>query len=327
MMRHMRFRTLLATAALIFLSANVPSNISAQGGAISPTIGVSPTKVLESITPGKEQTFIVRLRNYGRDSLPLAGSTQGISTIGETGVPIFTDNVTPHSASSWLEVENKDVIVEPGEQQEVTITAKPPQDLAPGSYHAGIIFQAKLPSYYFDLDSDTRVLPAISVLFFLTVESDTLPTVEDLKITGIQVPRIVVSTPLSVTAQIQNPSNFYVQADAKATISGGLNNKNDSEEIGRVLLLPEGVRKFVSAYSNRLLPGIYTASVELKQGDKVLVASAKFVAMPWQFTIGLIIGTFIILFFAFRRRFKHAYRVLVGKEPLHPPRKRQPTLR
>jgi hypothetical protein len=311
----------------MLLSANVPSNISAQGGAISPTIGVSPTKVLESITPGKEQTFTVRLRNYGRDSLPLAGSTQGISTIGETGVPIFTDNVTPHSASSWLEVENKDVIVEPGEQQEVTITAKPPQDLAPGSYHAGIIFQAKLPSYYFDLDSDTRVLPAISVLFFLTVESDTLPTVEDLKITGIQVPRIVVSTPLSVTAQIQNPSNFYVQADAKATISGGLNNKNDSEEIGRVLLLPEGVRKFVSAYSNRLLPGIYTASVELKQGDKVLVASAKFVAMPWQFTIGLIIGTFIILFFAFRRRFKHAYRVLVGKEPLHPPRKRQPTLR
>lgn len=327
MMKNMRIRTLLAAITLILLGSNLPGNISAQGGAISPTIGVSPTKVLESITPGKEQVFSVRIRNYGRDALPLAGSTQGISTIEETGVPVFTDNVTPHSASDWLEVANKDVIVDPGEQQEVKIIAKPPKDLTPGSYHAGVIFQAKLPSYYFDLDSDTRVLPAISVLFFLTVESDTLPTVENLKITGIQVPRIVVSTPLSVSAQIQNPSNFYVQADAKATITGGLNNKNDSEDIGRVLLLPEGVRKFVSAYSNRLLPGIYTASVELKQGDKVLVASAKFVAMPWQFTVGLIIGTFIILFLAFRRRFRHAYRVLIGKEPLHQPRKRQPTLR
>jgi hypothetical protein len=311
----------------VLLLSRTPNSLLAQGGAISPTIGVSPTKVLESVTPGQEQKFKVRLRNYGRDPLPLAGSVQGISTIGESGVPTFTDKLTPHSASGWLEIENKDVIVEPGEQQEVIITAKPPQSLAPGSYHAAIIFQAKLPSYYFDLDSDTRVLPAISVLFFLTVESDKLPTVEDLKITALQVPRVVVSTPLSVTAQIQNPSNFYIQADAKTTISGGINRKNGSEEIGRLILLPDGVRKLVSAYSDRLLPGVYTASVELKQGDKVLIASAKFIALPWQFTLGLLIATLAILFFAFRRRFKHAYRVLIGKEPLNPPRQRQPIIR
>ncbi len=324
------FALCLATCALLLVPCYlllVSSNVSAQGGAISPTIGVSPTKVLESIIPGKQRLFTIQLRNYGKDPLPLAGGTEGISTIQETGVPVFTNEVTPHSASQWLEVVDKDVIVGPGEQQEIKIIANPPTDLAPGSYHAATIFQAKLPSYYFDLDSDTRVLPAISVLFFLTVESDKLPTVEDLKITGIQVPRIVVSTPLSVTAQIQNPSNFYVQADAKTTIAGGLNNKNDSEDIGRVLLLPEGARRFVSAYSNRLLPGIYTASVELKQGDKVLVASAKFVALPWQFIIGLILTVAILLFLAFRRRFRHAYRVLVGKDPLHQPRSHRPTIR
>lgn len=304
-----------------------PASLQAQGGAISPTIGVSPTKFLESIVPGEEKQFSIRLRNLGRDPLPLSASAQGISTIGETGVPIFTEAITPHSANSWIEVITKDVIVGSGEQQVVTITARPPKDLASGSYHAAVIFQAKLPSYYFDLDSDTRILPAISVLLFLTVESEKLPTVEDLTIASIQVPRLVVTTPLSITAQVRNPSAFYVQANAKATIRGGISRKNDSEEIGKALLLPEAERKFVSAYNNRLLPGIYTASVELTQGDKTLVASARFVALPWQFTLLVILGSFFILFFAFRRRFRHAYRVLIGKEPLHQPRKRSPTLR
>jgi len=324
MMSLMRFKktTLLISLALTLLLNVVPSPSFGQGGAISPSIGVSPTKFLESIQPGKISEFTMSLRNFGQDPLPLSGSIQGISTIQDTGVPVFTDQITPHSAQSWLEVSGQDVIISPGEQKQVKVTAQPPTDLSPGSYQAAVIFQAKLPSYYFDLDSDTRVLPAISVLLFLTVESDNLPTVESLEVASLQVPKIVVSTPLSVVAQIQNPSNFYVQADATTTIKGGINNKSDKEEIGRVMLLPDGLRKFVSAYNNKLLPGIYTASIELKQGDKILVASAKFVALPWQFLVWFFLATFIILFLAFRRRFRHAYRILVGKDPIKPNKSR-----
>lgn len=322
----MRSRKILLLASLLLLaSPTLPSSSKAQGGAISPTIGVSPTKVLEVIKPGERKEFVVTLRNYGRDPLPLSGSTQGISTIEETGTPVFSDEITPHSAQDWLQVADVDVIIGPGENQQVRVVANPPPSLKPGSYHAAAIFQARLPSYYFDLDSDTRILPAISILFFLTIESENLPTVEDLKITGIQVPRLVVSTPLSVVAQIQNPSNFYVQADAKATIKGGINRKNDSEDIGRVMILPEGLRRFVSAYDSKLLPGIYTASVELKQGDKVLVASAKFIALPWQFVITTVLVLIVLFALAFRNRFKRALLVLRGKEVARP--RSRPTLR
>lgn len=317
------------TLALLFLFASlaIPTiQPLAQGGAISPTIGVSPTKFLESIKPGVKSEYSISLRNYGQDPLPLAGSIEDIATIQETGVPVFTDKITPHSASSWLEIVNKDVIISPGEQQQVKVIANVPDSLPPGSYHGAVVFQAKLPSYYFDLDSDARILPAVSVLFFLTVESDKLPTVENLEIDNLEVPRIVVSTPLSVIANVKNPSNFYVQADAKATISGGVTNKTTTEDIGRVILLPEDLRKFVSAYSQKLIPGIYTATIELKQGNRVLVASAKFIALPWQFLIWFILVSFAILFVAFRRRFRHAYRVLVGKE-LERPRRSRPTLR
>jgi len=320
----MRSRNLIS---FVFLACMlVPSLTLAQGGAIAPTIGISPAKVFETVVPGKTHQYEVRLRNLGSDPIPLRASLTELSTIDETGVPVFGETTSSRSARSWITLVNPDIILAAGETENVNLQVTAPPKTAPGGYTAAVVFQASLPSYYFDLDANARILPAITLLVFLSVAGEGEITVEGLKVTDFQVPKIVLTSPVSVVAGVKNPSGFFIQADATATVTGGWKKKSFTQEIGRVIVFPDAARKFVTAVEDRLLPGIYTAKIELKQGDKVLVGSARFVALPWQFLALLFLLMMVVFALAFRRRFKRAFSVLIGKEPLHSPR-RGPTLR
>ena len=301
--------------------------VRAQGGAISPTIGVTPAKFFETVKAGGTTEYTIRIRNLGTDSLPLAASVTDIDDISDEGVPIFAESVAKRSAAEWIALGQEDVIVNPGETREVKYSLSVPADAAPGGYTAAIIFQAQLPSYYFDLDASTRVLPAISVLAFFTVAGQGEITVDQVSIEQLRVPPIVVSTPISVVANVKNGSNFFVQTDAEATIQNVVTKRISSSKLGTVILLPEKSRRFVAAFENSFLPGLYSASINFKQGDKTLVGAVKFVAIPWPFIILVILLAIIALGFAGRRRFKHAWAVLRGRDIPQQTRTRRPMIR
>lgn len=293
-------------------------------GAISPTIGVTPAKFFETVTPGKTHTFRTKLRNLGTDPLPLSASVTDIDGISDEGVPIFAEAVAKRSASEWLKLASADLIVGPGETEEISFSVAVPKNAAPGGYTAAIIFQAQLPSYYFDIDASARILPAISVLAFFSIAGAGEIAVDQVSLESFRVAPIVVSTPLSIVADVKNPSSFFVQADAKVSVKSAFSSKTSTQDIGQVILLPEGNRKFVTAFEDSLWPGVYTATINFQQGDKVLVGSVKFVALPWFSIIILIVLALAGLGLAGRRRFKRAWAVLRGREVRLP---RRPTLR
>jgi hypothetical protein len=312
---------------IIITALLAPLGVRAQGGAIAPTIGVTPAKFFETVQAGKAFDYTIKLRNLGSDSLPLAASVTDIDDISEEGVPIFAESVAKRSAAEWITLGQEDVIVNPGETREVKYNLTVPSDAAPGGYTAAIIFQAQLPSYYFDLDASTRVLPAVSVLAFFTVAGQGEITVDQVSIEQLRVPPIVVSTPISVIANVKNGSNFFVQTDAEATIQNVVTKRISSSKLGTVILLPEKSRRFVAAFENSFLPGIYSASINFKQGDKTLVGAVKFVAIPWPFIIVILLLGIFALGIAGRRRFKHAWAVLRGKDIPQPTRTRRPMIR
>lgn len=318
-------RLILLIIISLFLSQ--PLTAAAQGGAIAPTIGVTPAKFFETVQPGATTTYGIKIRNLGSDSLPLAASTTDIDDISDEGVPIFAETVAKRSAANWIKLAQEDVIVNPGETKEVKYTLTVPADAAPGGYTAAIIFQAQLPSYYFDLDASTRILPAVSVLAFFTVAGAGEITVDKVTIEQLRVPPVVVSTPISLVANVKNDSTFFVQTDAEATIQNVVTKRVSSSKIGTVILLPEKSRKFITAFEQSFFPGLYSASINFKQGDKTLVGSVKFVAIPWPFIITLLILAIAALGIAGRKRFRHAWAILRGKELPHATRTRRPMIR
>jgi|GEM_PF-1763085 len=310
----------------VFLIFGLWSLVSAQGGAISPTIGVSPAKFFESITPGEPKTFKVKLRNLGTDPLPLAASVTDIDDINDDGIPIFAEETSRRSASDWLKLAESDLIISPGEVREISFTITAPETTAPGGYTAAIIFQAQLPSYYFDLDASTRILPAISVLGFFTVTGVGEITVDQVELGRVRVAPIVISSPISMVAEVSNRSNFFVQTDTEATVKNLLTKTSFNHKLGTVILLPEKNRKFVTAFENQLLPGLYSAAISFKQGDKILVGSVKFVSLPWYFIILVLLAALVGISLALRRRLGRAWLVLRGRE-VDSPRPKRPTIR
>ncbi|MEX2361895.1 MAG: hypothetical protein WD544_01835 [Patescibacteria group bacterium] len=318
-------KSLLLYVAVVAVTLSLPAATLGQEGGISPTIGVSPAKLFETVKPGKTSTYQIRLRNLGQDAIPLAASLTDIDSISEDGIPIFSEKASKRSAVDWIKLAETDLIVSPGEQKTVAVSVTPPKNAAPGGYTAAIFFQAKLPSFYFDLDAGTRVLPAVTVLAFFSIAGKGEITVEGLEIEELNVPAFVVSSPVSLVAKIQNPSSFFVQADASAQIKSATGS-TETDDIGRIIVLPEDSRRLVSAFEGGVLPGFYTAQFELKQGDKVFIASARFFAFPWQSLLVLILLLIVGLGLAGRRRLRHAILVLSGKPVPREPRQR-PTIR
>lgn len=286
------------------------STSASQTGAISPSLSVNPSIVRQTVQPNKVTTIKISLTNSGVDPIPLSAGKLDITGINNQGSPEFSTQIGPRSAATWLTVSPADVILAPSETKQIAVTITPPANIAPGGYQAALIFQANLPSYYFDLDANARILPALATSFILTVPTDNLPTVADLKIESLKLPKVVVSGPVPVVAQVHNPTNFFIFTDGQIGLKPTFGSEQKVTTLDKSIIFPDSTREYVSASSNRLIPSIYTATMSLNQGDKVLVASAKFFALPWSFIVGTILILFVLIFLIARRRLRRAWAVL-----------------
>lgn len=313
-MKLMRF--LLTTIGLValFLIPSQASLVRAENGGISPSISVNPGLVRESIKPGATKEVIIALTNLGKDAIPLGVSSLNITRIGDQGAPEFTNQITPRSANDWLVADKNDLILDPGMSKRLTIKIAPPADTAPGGYSGVMVFQAKLPSYYFDLDANTRILPALSTSFLISVDPQTGQSPQTLQIKNLDAPKVVISGPIPLVAELTNPSNFFIFADGDLTIEPTFGSTKNITKLNGSVLMPDSSRKYISAYSGQILPGIYNARLEIKQGDTVLVASTRFFALPWPFVAGFLTLVTVMIIFIARRRLKRALSALSGRD-------------
>jgi len=269
-------------AVLFSIFSVLPANAQQ---AIAPTLSISPGLVRQTIKPGEKNAVIITVSNLGQDPIPLSVTKLSISGINNLGTPEFTAEARPHSGLDWLTVDKPDLILDAHASQEIQVTVLAPKDTVPGGYSAALIFQARLPSTYFDLDANTRIIPALSTSFLLSVDSDTKPTIENLSISSFQTPKVVVSTPVPFLAELSNPTGYFFFADGELTLTPTWGSERVVTQLASSVLMPESSRQYISAYTGTIWPGIYDAKFTLKQDGKVLIASSRFVSVPWPFII------------------------------------------
>lgn len=299
----MRYLHLLL--GLVFILGLGVTPVKSQG-AISPSLSISPALVRETVKPGASSVVKLKISNLGRDPIPMSVSKLNISKISDLGAPEFTPQITPRSSADWLIVNKPDFIVDSKSDKEIEVTITAPRGTAPGGYSAALVFQARLPSYYFDLDANAHILPALTSSFLITIDSNNPPTIQDLAISSFQAPSVVVSTPIPIVTEVSNPTSFFIFTDGELVISPLWGDKKVITKLASSVLMPESSRKYINAYNETIWPGVYTAKMTLNQGDKVLVASARFVAVPWPFIVMVILLAAVItgLIIRYRRRIR-----------------------
>jgi hypothetical protein len=211
-----------------------------------------------------------------------------------------------YSLSSWISFENNNLFLSPGEKKSVKVYIDKNR-ITKGGHYASILAEIVQP----ESKNQISVKAVISSLLF--VRASTGKEIEDGKISDFTPLRDGIDYPDAYTVGFQNNSNVHVVPYGLIQVLDPLGNlvAKGIFNLNSLDALPESIRRYdtkVNIYQKILLPGIYTAKIDLHFGktNQKLTASIKFFSQgAFNFVkigIGLII--LLILSFYLRRRIK-----------------------
>jgi len=161
----MRYLFITIITCALFLFAG--SRVQAQEAAIS----VSPALFEFDVMGGEVFDRTVTVTNNSSQAMPLFLNITDFDAANEYGGIYFYDAGDDENiaASNWIEAKDVNFILSPGESQDVLVTFYIPSEAVIGSHYAALVFETRLPSYYYETDA-TRVLPNVGVLAMFNVQ-------------------------------------------------------------------------------------------------------------------------------------------------------------
>ena len=209
-----------------------------------------------------------------------------------------------YSLSSWISFENNNLFLSPGEKKSVKVFIDKNR-ITKGGHYASILAKIEEP----ESKTQISINPVLSSLLF--VRASTGKEVENGKISSFDPLRDNIEYPNTYILRFENNGNVNVIPYGLIQVFDPLGNLVAKAAFNENSLdaLPESIRRYdtqVTTYQKVLLPGIYTAKVDLhfgKSNQKVSQSIKFFSEGMFDFVkigIGLIILIIIILYF--RRR-------------------------
>jgi len=158
----------------------------AHGQGIVPHFSVTPEKFDLTVERGDLVEKSIRILNRSEVAFPFEVRVSNFTAEEGTGTIQFYAGAEPRGTDTrnhaeegvddtsfnprkWITVENPNFILDPGEDEEVIFSIEVPEDAEPGGHYAVVLFEPRLPSFYFEGESP-RVIPQIGVLLLFTVE-------------------------------------------------------------------------------------------------------------------------------------------------------------
>ena len=236
-------------------------------------IFVSPPIFELDLQKGQTYKDMIYLLNKSDLNIPMETKVINFEAIDEEGRMDFPAE-TSDNPREWFEIENPYFILEPHQSEKVKFKINIPQELSDGGYYATILFEPKLPSYYFE-EKTVKAIPEIGVLFLLSVglegkerPSESLAVVEFnipenfhlqklentlASITGLfsevlaedKKPFSIVSTSeLPFTLRIQNNDLFHIKPEGKLVITSWTGRIVGETTVAETTILPKKIRRF-----------------------------------------------------------------------------------
>lgn len=244
-------------------------------------LSVSPEMFELSVERGEELFEKIKIYNQSPLPIPIEAQVTNFGAQEESGTITFFQEPVPreeeddisYNPRKWIKIENPNFILDPKETEEVKLLIDIPENAEPGGHYAVILFEPKLPSFYFE-EGQPRVLPIIGVLFLFSVEVEGLTKVEvPLTIVEFTIPEelrlkrlehlmadvaglffeadeekellsIVEISHLSLFPRIKNNDIYHIKPSGKLEIFTMRGKKIGETEIKKTTILPGKIRRF-----------------------------------------------------------------------------------
>jgi len=166
----------IARLSLMFLLLSVILTTPVRAEDTSPRLSVSPHTFQLEVIPGQVIERSIKILNESQMAIPMTTRVVDFTAEEESGQMIFDEFSQDPSFVSrfWFKIENPDFILESGETEEIKFQIRVPDNAEPGGHYAVLIFEPRLPSFYFEEQAIIRNIPEIGVLFLTSVQKFTL---------------------------------------------------------------------------------------------------------------------------------------------------------
>ena len=239
---------------------------------IGPEAGEDPATTAQGffvyeLAAGDEATGSVRVSNPGTEPVTVELAEVDAET-AQTGGSAFADAAaTPAAAATWLQLDESQVTIEPGEQVSVAFTVQPPAGTAPGQYLAGIT--AFIPAVVEASLSDAGQAGAsvtMQTRYVIGVQVDVPGAwTPQMTITGASAMEQPSGTKLGIA--MENTGDTFIKPEGKVTLSNADLTPILEQPIALGTFLTGTELTYPVAWPGAPLGGDYGVAVELNYGD------------------------------------------------------------
>jgi len=263
----------IARLSLMFLLLSVILTTPVRAEDTSPRLSVSPHTFQLEVIPGQVIERSIKILNESQMAIPMTTRVVDFTAEEESGQMIFDEFSQDPSFVSrfWFKIENPDFILESGETEEIKFQIRVPDNAEPGGHYAVLIFEPRLPSFYFEEQAIIRNIPEIGVLFLTSVQKFTLePDTENkLEISEFSFPKekrlvslenfvsrllgsVALATEINIVEnpffnfilKIKNNDIYHIKPSGKIIIYNFWGKRVGEVEIKQMTILPGKVRIF-----------------------------------------------------------------------------------
>jgi hypothetical protein len=291
---------------LVFSFAFAFSAVKAEDTPIS--IGVSPAISDIKISSGKKVTKTILVTNNGTDALAIRSYAENFEAANPFGgIKFSTDTTTQYSSMTWLDIKDKNMIIDPGQKKELTIVIDCPKDAEPGG-HYSVVFLEPVGAVSSGDNSNVGISQRVGALLFITVEGNNKESGQVLgastsdKCIGVQCSfksdPFLEWGPVPFTFTFENTGNIHVKASGTIEIFNNFGKKVDEIPVDEKTVLPGSKRTFEAKWLREVLLGKYTAKLTVRygSGNSVQRATTSFFVLPWKSILSALILILVIIF-------------------------------
>lgn len=239
----------------------------------SKSITIIPPKFELFGNPGDTLTENIRVRNDSSAPFTYQVVVEDFSSSGEEGFVVLEEDSDDdtYSLAGWIDFQEDELLIQPGEEVTFTFNIIIPRDAEPGGHYASVLFQSGSEPE----PGTASVTQRIGSLVLLRVSGN---VVEEAAIESFTVPGFSQTSPVDLTLRVKNNGNVHVQPKGTIIITNLFGQKVDEIPLQGANVLPEAVRKMDTQWERQNALGIYTATLVATYGQQniPLTAAARF---------------------------------------------------
>ncbi|MFA5134212.1 MAG: hypothetical protein WC505_00280 [Patescibacteria group bacterium] len=309
------------TLAVLFTASTFPAQRADAITLIPP--------ILEfGLIPGEPSKIAIKLFNESSSTVELYTEAHNFSAKDDTGQPQFDFESDADGISSWIDMEEGPIIIEPNGRYEVPVTINPPSEADPGGHYAAVFFSTTPPE-----EGQVRIASKVGTLILAKVAGDVEEDGSIVEFDVVDGKRFFNRLPAAFEARFENTGNVHLRPAGTIVIENFFGQQTDEVDFNPSggATLPDTTRRYEAIWEkgqvgdtagnvwtsfwkeyvnekNNFAIGRYTAAISIEAGTDNGVtdaASVSFWIFPWRVVLvwAVAAALAVILLIYFLRRY------------------------